>query len=72
MGREWMATPDEAIWGCREMMKHVSRSARRVGLLRQKLQAAEVWADRRKLSGQARLKIRAYYADVWTGHAGAL
>lgn len=55
---------------CREMMKYVSKDARRVTLLRHKLQAAEVWADRRKLSAQARLKIRAFYADVWMGHAG--
>ena len=52
------------------MMKYVSKDARRVTLLRHKLQAAEVWADRRKLSAQARLKIRAFYADVWMGHAG--
>ena len=52
------------------MMKYVSRDARQVTLLRHKLQAAEVWADRRKLSGQARLKIRAFYADVWMSHAG--
>ena len=57
---------------CREMVKYVSADARKVAVLRRKMQAVEIWADRRKLSHDARRKIRAFYAEIWMSHAGGL
>ena len=52
------------------MVKYVSRDARRVAILRRKMQAVEIWADRRGLTSDARRKIRAFYAEIWMAHAG--
>ncbi|KAK9816960.1 hypothetical protein WJX72_007507 [[Myrmecia] bisecta] len=51
-----------------ELMKHVSKDARKVALLRRKLQAMEVWAERRQIPSEVRGKIRAYYSQAWVYH----
>ena len=56
---------------CRELMKHLSTEASKLGKLRKKLQAVEVWTRRRNVSVRLRRRIRSYYAEIWVRHDGA-
>lgn len=57
--------------GGRELMKHLSKEASKLGKLRKKLQAVEVWTRRRHVIVKLRRRIRSYYAEVWVRHEGA-
>ena len=52
-------------------MKHLSKEASKLGKLRKKLQAVELWTRRRHVSLRLRRRIRSYYAEVWVRHNGA-
>jgi len=52
-------------------MKHLSKEASKLGKLRKKLQAVEVWTRRRHVSVKLRRRIRSYYAEVWVRYEGA-
>lgn len=56
---------------CRELMKHLSKEASKLGKLRKKLQSVELWTRRRHVSLRLRRRIRSYYAEVWVRHNGA-
>lgn len=67
-----MAPPGGPPAPPRELLKQVNSDARRVAKLRTKMQAVEVWNQRRHLSMQLRKAIRTYFAEVWLDHQGAL
>ncbi|KAK9787129.1 hypothetical protein WJX73_004779 [Symbiochloris irregularis] len=51
-----------------ELIKQVNDEARRVAILRTKMQAVETWNQRRGLSNTLRKQIRTYFAEVWLDH----
>lgn len=56
----------------RELIKQVNDEARRVAILRTKMQAVETWNQRRGLSNSLRKQIRTYFAKVWLDHNGGV